>query len=76
MNASLDLATLSIKIGEEVVFTAPTGWAPYPQLMGEIEDMLDNGTLDRATARRLGAELQASEIGRAHARTKAWQGFR
>lgn len=73
MIVSIDTKNLTIAIDNEIVFTAPTGWAPVPQIVGELDNMEDAGTIDRATHRRLTAELYASEIGQAHRRTKAWQ---
>lgn len=73
MNASIDTKNLTISINGAVVFTAPQGWRPYAQLAGEIDNMEDAGTIDRATARALHAELGASDIGQAAKRTKTWQ---
>lgn len=55
----IDLDTLTIVLNGSPVFTAPAGWAPVPQLAGELDALL--------------AELANSDIGKAHARTREWQ---
>lgn len=73
MNAKLDTTNLTISIDGTVVFTAPVGHAPAAQLAGELDELCDAGTIDRATRKALAAELWASEIGRGATQTKAWQ---
>jgi hypothetical protein len=70
---TLDLNTFSILLDGAVIFTAPTDFAPVPQLAGELDEMHDAGRMDRATYRALLATLASSPAGAAHARRKAWQ---
>lgn len=70
---SIDLATFSILRDGRKVFTAPAGWEPVGQMLGELDDMLDAGRLDRDTYKRLQREVCESDAGKALARRKAWQ---
>lgn len=75
MNATLqiDLDASYIKIDGAVVYTAPHGWEPVAQIAGEIDDLADAGTIDRATEKVLQKALWSSELGLAQQRRKEWQ---
>jgi hypothetical protein len=73
MNATVNTTDFTISIDGNVVYTAPTDWEPIGQLMGELDEMEDAGSIDRATRKRLQTEVMASPAGVAQQRTKAWQ---